>query len=403
VKKQLLFQLSFLTFLGFILGYLCCNQALILTGTILFSVTSLAVVSFNSSLDLLFFKRLHKIKRSIANVLKDPKSPPLPIEHNDELSEIIAAINILKKEVIEKQSELQAANDDMEQRIFRRTEQLATSLERLEKENSERIKAEKEAQKHRQQLIEDDKLKTLGVLSAGVAHEINNPNNFIMLNTPIITNILSDMVEYIDQSGVASSQEFGSLSFKEVKEDLPQLLEGLATGSDRIEKIVSSLKRYSQKGHINKTQRVNVNTIIKRALPLIDSLIRKSTDNFQIHLDPSLPSVYGDATQIEQVVVNLLQNSCFALESRDNAVIIKTYQTPDDAMIVVEVSDQGKGIPADIIEKIQDPFFTTRRESGGTGLGLSISTNIARDHKGNLLFESIKGEGTTAKFLIPSV
>ncbi len=401
MKRQLLFQISFLVFISFALGYLCHGQSLTVAGILLFCSTSLAVTSFNSSLNILFFQRLNKIKRGLANILSDPHSEPLTIEHSDELSEIIDAINLLKREVNEKQTALQEANNDMELRIFRRTQQLATSLEKLEQENTERIKAEKEAEKHRKQLVEADKLKTLGVLSAGVAHEINNPNNFIMLNTPILAHILEDILAYLKEQGVDRSQEFGALSFDEVIDAAPQLIDGIASGSDRIEKIVSSLKRYSQKNYSVKTQKVNVNSVINDALPLLDRLIRKSTNNFSIKLDNQLPEVYGDSRQIEQIIVNLLQNSCFALESKDNAIIIKTYQNDNNDSIVVEVQDEGCGIPSDVITNVQDPFFTTRRESGGTGLGLSISSNIAKDHNGNLEITSKEGCGTKAKLILP--
>lgn len=401
MKRQLLFQISFLVFISFALGYLCQSQSLMLAGTLVFCSTALAVTSFDSSLNILFFQRLNKIKRGLANILNDPDSEPLTIEHSDELSEIIDAINLLKREVTEKQSELQEANNDMELRIFRRTQQLATSLEKLEQENAERVKAEKEAEKHRKQLIEADKLKTLGVLSAGVAHEINNPNNFIMLNTPILSQILEDIIAYLKEQGVDNSQEFGSLPFDEVVEAAPQLIDGIASGSDRIEKIVSSLKRYSQKSYSEKTQKVNVNMVINEALPLLDRLIRKSTNRFSTELDDTLPNVYGDSRQIEQVIVNLLQNSCFALESKDNAIIIRTYQSEQNDSIIVEVNDEGCGIPGSLIENVQDPFFTTRRESGGTGLGLSISSNIAKEHNGTLEIASKEGYGTTARLILP--
>ncbi len=371
------------------------------TSLIVLAMLIPGIFLLSRSLDKNIFKRLTKIKTGLNNIIQNPDSSPLIAESNDELASIISDINILHKEVNDKQKELIEARNDMELRVFRRTEELARSYEELKKENAERIKAEEEAEKHRKQLIQDDKLKTLGVLSAGVAHEINNPNNFIMLNTPILKDIFTDILSFLRENHEETTQSFGTLSLNEANEAVPLLLEGISSGSERITKIVSSLKRYSQKGFSDTAMEVNANSVIVEAMPLIENLIKNSTDNFCLELASGLKSTYGDGSQIEQVVVNLIQNSCFALESRDKAITIRTYNNHDEATITIEVEDEGKGIPDEFMEKIQDPFFTTRREQGGTGLGLSISTNIAREHNGELRFESKPRCGTTARLILP--
>ena len=120
-----------------------------------------------------------------------------------------------------------------------------------------------------------------------------------------------------------------------------------------------------------------------------------------MNLDERTPAVRGNAQRIEQVVINLLQNSCQSLKDRKRAISISTSHDPDAGTVILRIKDEGEGIDEQSLEKIIEPFFTTKWSEGGTGLGLYISRAIVEDHKGSLTFASTKGEGTTATVILP--
>ena len=130
-------------------------------------------------------------------------------------------------------------------------------------------------------------------------------------------------------------------------------------------------------------------------------MIKKATNRFTAELEP-IPQITGDFQKLEQVIINLIQNSCQSLSNRDSSIKISTHFDEKQEVVTVKVSDQGVGIPAQDLAKIKDPFFTTKRESGGTGLGLSVSSAIVADHGGSLEYVSRVGEGTTARVFLPA-
>ena len=130
-------------------------------------------------------------------------------------------------------------------------------------------------------------------------------------------------------------------------------------------------------------------------------MIKKTTSDFQVNYAEGLPSFCGNGQRIEQVVINLLVNACQAMGSQRKQLRVSTGYDHRTHSLFVEVEDGGMGISPEIIERITDPFFTTKRDSGGTGLGLSISDTIIRDHGGHLEFHSSPGVGTVATIWLP--
>ena len=124
---------------------------------------------------------------------------------------------------------------------------------------------------------------------------------------------------------------------------------------------------------------------------------------FEVDLAPGLPRVRGNAQRIEQVIVNLLLNACEALPDPGRAVRLSTRRDAARRAVVVEMRDEGVGIPPEHLPRLADPFFTTKRESGGTGLGLSVSAGIVKEHGGTLEFRSVPGAGTTASLVLPEL
>jgi polar amino acid transport system substrate-binding protein len=205
------------------------------------------------------------------------------------------------------------------------------------------------------------------------------------------------MDEYFEHEG-----DFlvGGTSYEALRESLGDHLRSIVGSAKRIETIVSSLKGFARQDHTDMSQLVNLNVVVKSALVLLSNAVKKATDHLTVDLYPELPAFRGNAQQVEQVVVNLVHNACQALADRRQPISIATRL--DGEGVAFEIRDGGRGIPPDQLERIMDPFYTTKRESGGTGLGLSLSATIVKEHGGGIEFASEPGKGTTARVWFPA-
>ncbi len=266
-----------------------------------------------------------------------------------------------------------------------------------------RIEAESKAKQQQQQLIQADKMYSLGILVAGMAHEISNPNNFIGINVSVLSKIWSDFMPLLNQETNKNKKpSFGGIPVAKIEYSVQALLDGIKEGSDRIMKIVDSLKGYVKETSADRVEQFSVNDALNRSIFLLDNLLKKSTTNFTLKSDAKIPPVIGVPQRIEQVIINVLQNACQALTMHDQGIKVSTYFVSTNGEVVIEVKDEGCGIEKQDLKHITDPFFTTRRDSGGTGLGLSISSSIMEEHKGRLEIKSRKGSGTTVKIVLPT-
>jgi len=253
-----------------------------------------------------------------------------------------------------------------------------------------------------QQLIQADKMASLGLMISGVAHEINNPNNFIMLNIDILTDIWKEVVPILDEYyRVHDGFELTEIPYKEMREKFFSLLEGITQGAERIREIVKKLKDFARLEPEENMHECNLNEIIESAIVIVNNYIRKATKHFNVHVDSALPPIRGNFQQLEQVLINLFINACQSLSDVEKAVTVTTFFDKDEGRVFASVVDEGVGIAEENLKHLVDPFFTTKRESGGTGLGLSVSYTIVKEHKGTLEFESTPGVGTTARLGIP--
>jgi PAS domain S-box-containing protein len=267
---------------------------------------------------------------------------------------------------------------------------------------TQRLQAEKEAKIRQEQLIQADKMAALGTLVSGVAHEINNPNNFIMLNVPTLNRTWNSILPILDQYYETTGDfEVPGYTFSQIRDEFPKICSDILEGSRRIQIIVKDLKEYSQKSEIEYLEPVNINEMLGSCINLLSKNIQKYTQNFQIEYAPNLPLVLGNFQRFEQVVINLIQNACHALRSRNEKISIIARHDPSEKTVTISIQDEGIGIPPQNLPRIFDPFFTTKRESGGTGLGLSVSNSIIRKYGGSLKFTSEPGQGTTARIILP--
>lgn len=272
----------------------------------------------------------------------------------------------------------------------------------LAREISERQRAMEEVRLNHAQLIQADKMAALGVLVSGVAHEINNPNGYILLNMPVLKDVYLDALEVLDQR-FRDSGDFtlGGLRYSAMRQELPAMLDEMLEGARRIKRIVEDLKDFARRDDAPRQERIDLNAVVCAALRLVDNSIRKATRRFELTCGQGLPGVRGNAQRIEQVVVNLVLNACQALPDPSRAIRASTSFDPKRSAVLFAVEDEGVGIPLENLPRLTDPFFTTKRDSGGTGLGLSVSAGIVKEHGGSLEFRSKPGEGTTVTLALP--
>ncbi|SFL30584.1 PAS domain S-box-containing protein [Desulfomicrobium norvegicum] len=267
-----------------------------------------------------------------------------------------------------------------------------------------RKEAERKAQLRGQKMIQADKMASLGVLVAGVAHEINNPNSFLTLNLPLLRDVWADALHVLDEYQEEHGDfVLGGLEYSELRQQMPLLLQGMVDGSERIKDIVSRLKDYSRQRPEGERETTDVNSVVAGALAFVRQKLKTAAPGYLVRLGAEPVLVEADLQRLIQVLINLLVNACEAVPASDGEITLQVLSGygEDKAWAGVEVRDNGCGILPHDLKYIQDPFFTTKRELGGTGLGLSISSAIMHDHGGRLEFSSQPGQGTCVRMLLP--
>ena len=284
-----------------------------------------------------------------------------------------------------------------------------TRMKEIERINDELSKAYKDLQDTQDQLVQSEKMASLGRLVAGAAHELNNPISFIYSNVPHLREYIHDIKtvlgKYHDICGSPASEIADRISdierLKEelgldyTAEDLDRLVDDIDEGARRTKGIVEDLKAFSRsdEGRIEDT---DINENIEKSLSL---LVDHYKSRITIHKDyDSLPRVRCYAGQIGQVFVNLIANACQAIEDEGD-IWIATHLENDT--VAISIRDNGVGIASDTIGKVFDPFFTTKDVGEGAGLGLSVSYGIIERHKGEISVDSEVGSGTTFTVQIP--
>ena len=266
-----------------------------------------------------------------------------------------------------------------------------------EKRNAERL-----AKQRDEQLIQVDKLMSLGILTAGVAHEVNNPNNFIAINAPLLKKAWEGIIPLLDDLA-AEKGDFtvGPLNYSRLRQHVPPLIDGIISGSQRIKKIVEDMKRFARQDAQVCIDNIDINLAVQTALSFINTRLAKSNCVLEVDYAKDLPTVSANAQQIEQVVLNLVINALDAMPTSGGILHVSTSRDQNGYLRIMFI-DQGTGIKPDDMSKLFDPFFTTKRSQGGTGLGLAISQKIMQSYGGSLqLVNNEPGPGTTAIMLLP--
>jgi len=271
---------------------------------------------------------------------------------------------------------LRELNTTLEARVRERTAQ-------LEAANRDLVDAYDELQHAEVQLVQSEKMASLGRLVAGVAHEINNPVSFIASS-------VKPLLQRLERAGRDASAD-GAKALADAQE----IVGIMARGAERTAAIVRDLRTFSRL-HEAARKPTDLHEGLEVSLRLLESRWR---DRITIHRDfGDLPPVDCDAGQMNQVFMNVLANACDAIQGRGNVWI--TTRADADA-VTITIRDDGPGIPPEVIGRVFDPFFTTKDVGSGTGLGLAISHGVITAHGGRLEVESAPGAGATFRIVLP--
>jgi len=274
--------------------------------------------------------------------------------------------NRLKDLVNQRTKELEQAN-----------EELHVSNDNLLQQKEELTVTVGELQLTQKRLIKSEKMASLGVLSAGIAHEINNPLNFI-------------------QGGLFGLNNYFNEKAENHKENVAPLLNAISVGVERASGIVSSLNNFSRTDD-TKTVACDIHQIIDGSLLMLNNKIKDKVEIKKEYTKQKFKLI-GNEGQLHQIMVNVLLN---ASQSITNKGKIRIHTKIDNKNLIISVNDNGSGISEENLAKIFDPFFTTKAVGEGTGLGLSISLKIIENHKGQIAYKSEINKGTEVIITLP--
>jgi len=294
--------------------------------------------------------------------------------------------------------------------MARRASLQTAHLEQLVEQRTQALQLEIDERKHLEsQLVQSEKLASLGQLAAGVAHEINNPVGFISSNLSTLDGYFNQLQQMLDayrtvEDSLASGTQRDQLKAMRdeveldfLKEDIPILIRESKEGISRVIQIVKDLKNFSRVDNDQTWQFANLQQGIDSTLNIVASELKYKADVVK-HYAP-LPEIECLASQLNQVVMNLVINAAQAMGPERGTITISNGVEGEHVWL--EVADNGCGIAPESVQKIFDPFFTTKPVGEGTGLGLSLSYGIVKKHRGDISVSSELGKGTKFRVVLP--
>lgn len=287
-------------------------------------------------------------------------------------------------------------------RVKQANNQLTQQKIEIEKQHSALEQTLHDLRVTQQQLIQSEKMASLGELTAGIAHEIQNPLNFVNNFSEVSNELIEEMLVELNGGEIEEA--------KAISMDIKQNLEKIAHHGKRADAIVKGMLHHSRHG-TGKKESVKINALCDEYLRLayhgLKAKDRSFNARFETHFDTSIGEIQVIPQEIGRVVLNLINNAFYAVNERkklseegyEPQVVVST--TNEDGNVSIVVSDNGTGIPEKVIEKIFQPFFTTKPSGQGTGLGLSLSYDIVKAHGGELKVETREGSGTSFYIKLP--
>jgi C4-dicarboxylate-specific signal transduction histidine kinase len=253
------------------------------------------------------------------------------------------------------------------------------------------------------QLIQQEQMAAVGQLAAGIAHEINNPLTFVLSNHQMLTLYLKELIEMIDSQPACNLDDEQKSHYDFLKNDIMDVFEDMNLGIERVTKIVEGLKSFSRMDQSDVFDAYDLNDNIKHTLTIINSRI-KSAAALTLDLEEDLPIIYANGSKINQVILNIIVNAIDAIEEKNSiesgALEICTKLVHDEVALII--SDNGIGMSPETIQKLFNPFYTTKPIGKGTGLGMSITHEIIKNlHHGRIEVASQRQLGTTISIFLP--
>ncbi|MEM9602655.1 MAG: ATP-binding protein [Pseudomonadota bacterium] len=354
--------------------------------------------------------QLKALHRGAQQISEGELEVDVPVRGRDEVADVAVAFNAMvgnlretRKRRDQYDRELEELNRTLEDRVARRT----LSLQEKNDELSDAYETIKSAQA---QLLQSEKMASVGQLAAGVAHEINNPVGFINSNLETLRDYIvlyqgliaryAELAQLDDADARAAlAADIATLEddedFDFVNDDIRSLLSDSIEGAKRVREIVQGMKNFS---HADSTERewVDVNACVDSALKVAANELKYKCEVITSLAD--IPAVHCNAGQLNQVVLNLIVNASHAIEER-GAITVTTEHQGD--AVSIAIADTGTGIEQAHLDKLFEPFFTTKPVGQGTGLGLAIVYGIVTDHGGEISVDSELGRGTTFTIRLP--
>ncbi len=329
------------------------------------------------------------------------------------LNEMYSKLGDKTLEVMQKNQELEAEhgalrvlNEQLEERVKQRTAAVEQANQQLLANNGELKQLNEKLESAHTQLLQSEKMASIGQLAAGVAHEINNPVGFVNSNLGTLGKYIASMFKvlaaYESEEANTDAKVFPkveltkkNVDFPYLVEDIPSLLKESQDGLARVTRIVQDLKDFSHVDEAN-WQHANLEQGMDSTLNVVSNEIKYKAEIVKKY--SGLPEVECMPSQINQVFMNLLVNAAQAIEKK-GTITVRTGTSGDEVWL--EVEDTGKGIDPEHINRIFDPFFTTKPVGKGTGLGLSLSYGIIQKHNGRIEVNSEVGKGSTFRVWLP--
>ena len=329
----------------------------------IFTVLSILIVSLISAglIWVTVHKPVRRLSEGTRHVAQGDLDYLLPESSRDEIGSLAASFNRMTGQLKKAQAENQEWTRTLEERVRQKTEELERAY---------------------RQLVQSEKMASLGKLAAVVAHEINNPLAGILTYSKLVGRMTEKGFEGNDRLAEARSYL--------------QIIEG---ESRRCGTIVKNLLTFARQAPLN-PQKNDLNPIVERCLLLVGHQMNLQSIDLEKDLAPALPPLYCDAGQVQQALLALFMNAVEAMP-QGGRLRVRTAFDPARRLGRVEVRDEGAGIPAQVMPHIFEPFFTTKEEGKGTGLGLAIAFGIVQQHGGNIEVASTPQKGTTFTVLLP--
>jgi len=303
-----------------------------------------------------------------------------------EINELITTYNQMA-------GNLQSLYADLEQKVIERTKELKTANDELK--NAQTM------------MVHSEKMRSLGQLVAGITHEINNPINFIHGNMLHLKNYTASLINLIElyesiEEELSDDKKLELKKLKEkieldfIKEDLPMLIKSCQDGTERTKNIILDLKNFSRLDE-RVVNNINLENEIDTTLNILNNKIKNRIEIIKEY-DQNFPFIEGFGGQLNQVFMNILDNACYSIKEAGK-IYIRLKKSEDN--VIIEFEDTGTGMNSEQLEKVFEPFYTTKAVGEGSGMGMSISYKVIQNHNGSITLDSQLGKGTVFKIQLP--